>query len=140
MMGALLMLVFTGGLQAQEAKPPVKKQKHEQKTPGQRADMLVGKMEKVVGLDAKQRAAVHHLALTRAQQMQDLRRQYKGTQADKKTIHAERRKINVAFNTGLKSTLSAKQYDAWEKYRKEQRANHKAKKKMHKSKKHQPGR
>jgi hypothetical protein len=96
---------------------PVQAKKGKQHhTPDQKADKFVAKMNEAIQLEENQKAKVRSLALEHFKFMDGVREKANG---DKEKIKAEGKTSRKTFNDGLKSVLSASQFEAWKVKRKE---------------------
>lgn len=114
---------------AEKRKQHAAKHPQTSKTPEQRADGFTQHLEKELTLSADQKIKVRELVLTREKASEQLREKYKGQ--DPCSSSAERKQVRENFENGMKTALTAEQYQKWEAQKKQRMEERKNKKHSH---------
>jgi protein CpxP len=99
------------------------KERHDKKTPEQKAEYGAKKMAEKLSLSAQQTEQVRQLFLARQQEKQALHAQ--AAPADKAKAHADRKASRERYEAQLKQILSADQYTKYAQLRAERMEKHK---------------
>jgi hypothetical protein len=127
----IVIAVFTAMLgitvHAQTNSTTPAKQQRTKSTPEQEAEREATKAQTDLGLTADQKTQFQGFALTRINNVRPLREKMRTTTdvEAKKKIHADIKSQHQAFDTSVKSILTADQLPKWEQHKKQMRERQK---------------